>query len=159
TYPPLFSASSTWDPGIYNLDNISPGSRGAIAVVLGTPGPPIITVQPVGKVVPVGGSATLSAQAVGFPPLTYQWFFGTNAINGATNSSVTFTNMQSTQSGQYTVVVTNPSGSKASDPATLSVLATLDVRLVPAISLYGTIGKTYTLQYLTLGDGGTSWTD
>jgi hypothetical protein len=162
-YRPIYQASapvlSTWQPGTYTLDSVAVGSMGAIAVGLGEIGPPKVSVSPTNKIVPIGATVTFQAQATGFPPLTYQWLFGTNELGGETNSVLTFTNAQSTQSGQYRVLVTNPAGSTTSDPATLSVLATLDVHMVPAISLFGTVGLTYRLQYINIGGPTTEWTD
>lgn len=69
----------------------------------------------------VGGTADFSVDAAGNLPLAYQWFFGGAALLGATNSDLQLTNVQFSQAGAYTVVVTNAFGAVTSAPATLVV--------------------------------------
>lgn len=82
---------------------------------------PEIVGQPTNRTVTAGGTASFSVQAVGTGPLAYQWLFNSNVINGATNSSLTWTNVQMTQAGPYSVVVSNAYGSTTSSNATLTV--------------------------------------
>jgi hypothetical protein len=96
----------------------------------------------------IGSSAYLSVRAVGAPPLSFQWFLGTNSIPGATNSWLALVNLQPSQSGNYTVVVTNSAGAATSQPATLSVLPGLNINMVPAITMFGEVGQTYRLDYI-----------
>jgi len=87
------------------------------------PTPPLITTQPANQVVTVGGTASFSVTASGTLPLSYQWNFdGTNLV-GATNIVLTLVNVQLSQAGNYTVLVTNSYGSILSSNATLTVLA------------------------------------
>lgn len=80
------------------------------------PSSPIITSHPQGKVVTVTSNVTFSATATGTPPLTYQWFFnGTTPIPGATNTSITITNVKDANGGQYSVVVSNGSSATSSN--------------------------------------------
>jgi hypothetical protein len=84
--------------------------------------PPWIS-QPANQYVQAGSNATFSVEAGG-SPLTYQWYFQvglSNAIYGATNSSLTITNAQPANWGRYSVVVSNPYGSVASSQAWLLV--------------------------------------
>ncbi len=83
--------------------------------------PPTITVQPTNLTVTVGGTATFSVQANGAPPLFYQWNFGGTNIQDATNSTLTLTNIQLNQAGDYSVSVSNSYNSTNSSPATLTV--------------------------------------
>ena len=83
--------------------------------------PPFIIMQPVNQVVTVGGSVTLSVVVGGTPPLSYQWSLGGSALDGATNASLTLTNVQFSQAGNYSVVITNVAGTASSSNATLSV--------------------------------------
>ena len=80
-----------------------------------------VTIQPPSQTVPAGGSATFTANATGTPPFTYQWFFNGNPITGATSDTLVLTNLQTSQSGPYTVTVNNQSGTATSAPATLTV--------------------------------------
>ncbi len=87
------------------------------------PVPPFITSQPTNVTVNVGGSASFSVTAGGTAPLSYQWSFGTTNIAGATNTTLTLTNVQLTQAGSYSVLVTNIAGSTNSVAAVLTILA------------------------------------
>jgi sugar lactone lactonase YvrE len=84
-------------------------------------GSPQITAQPTDQYTAVGGSATFSVTASGSGTLTYQWNFGGSAISGATGSSYTVTNAQASNSGAYTVTVTNSNGSVTSSAGNLYV--------------------------------------
>jgi hypothetical protein len=85
--------------------------------------PPAITSQPLSQVAPVGTVATFNVVAMGSPPLSYQWRFnGTNVV-GATNMTLTLTNVQFSQAGNYAVLVTNLYGSVLSSNAVLTVIA------------------------------------
>jgi hypothetical protein len=88
------------------------------------PGPPSITTQPTNQTVAVGGTATFSVTVGGTPPLSYQWRFGKTNNRGATNTTLILTNVQVSQAGNYTVLVTNLYGSILSSNAVLTV--TLD---------------------------------
>ncbi|MBI5802424.1 MAG: immunoglobulin domain-containing protein [Verrucomicrobia bacterium] len=78
--------------------------------------------QPQSLTVIQGQNATFSANAVGSAPLTYQWRFAGVNISGATNTSITLTNVLLSQAGLYSVVVSNPFGTTTSANATLTVL-------------------------------------
>ena len=87
--------------------------------------PPRILLQPVGQTNTVGSTINFSVGAYANSPLFYQWrYLGTN-ISGATNSSLSLTNVALNQSGNYDVVVTNYLGSVTSSPAMLDVLFVL----------------------------------
>jgi uncharacterized protein YjdB len=81
---------------------------------------PIITQQPVSQVLVVGQSATFTVVALG-GDLFYQWSEGSAPIPGATNPTLTLTNLALTNAGSYSVLVTNALGSTNSVTVTLSV--------------------------------------
>jgi hypothetical protein len=85
---------------------------------------PFITIQPTNQTMAVGGTASFSVTAGGSPPLSYQWRFGGTNLSGATNTTLILTNVQVSQAGNYTVLVTNLYGSILSSNAVLTV--TLD---------------------------------
>ncbi len=108
-------------------------------------------------------TSIFTVSAAGTPPLTYLWFFnGTNLIAGNTNS-LSLTNVQPGESGNYVVVITNLAGSMASPPTTLRVLvpplitsAAVSGTTV-AVSMMSVAGLNYILEYKTnLSD--LSWT-
>jgi hypothetical protein len=86
-----------------------------------TPMPPAIYSQPTNQTVIVGQTANMTIGANGTLPLSYQWNFKDGSIAGATSSSLTLTNVQQSQAGSYTVVITNSAGSVTSSPAILVV--------------------------------------
>ena len=85
---------------------------------------PVIIFQPTNQTVVVGGTASFNVTATGIPPLSYQWNINGTFIAGATNTSLTLTNVQSSQDGNYAMLVTNAFGSTLSSNALLTV--TLD---------------------------------
>ena len=87
----------------------------------GTVPPPVILTGPQSQTVPVGGDTTLTVVASG-EQLTYQWQHEGSNIAGASNSSLPLSDVQSSDAGTYTVVVSNPGGSVTSDPAVLTVI-------------------------------------
>src|SRR5262249_29691206 len=95
-----------------------PSSNAALTVVV----PPIITQQPTNLVVNLTSNATfsVSVSAASTPPLSYQWLWNGNPLAGATNLSLTIANVQITNVGYYSIVVTNIAGSSASVEASLT---------------------------------------
>ena len=97
-------------------------SRVAVLTVLL---PPVILQQPTNQAVDAGTNAVFVVVADGTPPLTYQWWFNaTNWLAGATDVTVTITNVQATNVGSYQVVVSNAVGVVTSLVATLSFTRT-----------------------------------
>jgi hypothetical protein len=80
-----------------------------------------VTIQPPSQDVLEGSSVTFTANATGAPPFAYQWFFNTNLLPGETNSTLGLNNVQTNQSGNYTVTVSNQTGTATSAPAVLTV--------------------------------------
>ena len=83
--------------------------------------PPGITTQPASQTVPAGSNVNFSVAATGTAPLSYQWKKDGADIPGATGVTLTLTNVQPSDAGSYTVVVSNSLGDATSDPATLTV--------------------------------------
>lgn len=67
----------------------------------------------------VGSTVSFSSHAVGSAPLSYQWFFNSSSLSGATNNGLTLTNVQSSQAGNYWIVATNSYGTATSSVVTL----------------------------------------
>jgi hypothetical protein len=107
-------------------------------------------IQPSGITTNLGSTVTFTATAQGTQPFTYLWTYQGNPITGATNASLTLTNLQTSQTGTYAVTVANAYGNQnvstfltvnsgpavisqdiqptnvtayASDPVTLSIVA------------------------------------
>jgi len=114
-----YNGSGTYTGGSANwrVDDLS------LTVALQTP--PAIATHPASQSKNVGDSVTFSVTATGSETLTYQWRFKGSPIGGATGSSLSLSNVQLTDAGDYDVVVTNPVTSVTSNAATLTVAVPL----------------------------------
>jgi hypothetical protein len=94
--------------------------------------PPVITTQPTNQAVAVGSVVAMVTTVTGTPPFSFQWQVqGTNLtwtnlvnggnISGATNTTLTINPAQTTNSGNYQLIVTNYGGSVTSLVANLTV--------------------------------------
>ena len=81
-----------------------------------------VNISPPNLIVLAGSNGVLSASASGLPPLSYQWQNSQGAIAAATNASYTIFGAQSSDSGNYSVIVSNPFGSVTSGVATVTVV-------------------------------------
>ncbi len=95
-------------------------SSNALLVITTTP---VITNQPQNQTVNVGENATFTIGATGPGPLGYQWRFAGTNLPGAGEVTFTRTNARLADAGNYSVVVTNTSGSVTSEVAVLTVNA------------------------------------
>ena len=85
-------------------------------------GSPIITSQPASSTNIVGTTATFTVAAAGSISFDYQWSENGTNIDGATASTLTLTNVQLSQNGNYySVLVTNLYGATNSLAAVLTV--------------------------------------
>ncbi|MGC8742650.1 MAG: LamG-like jellyroll fold domain-containing protein [Verrucomicrobiia bacterium] len=92
-------------------------------VVIGTPqGPPIIASQPVSVTNYEGMTAVFYVSATGLAPLNYQWRKDGVDLPYQTNTTLVISNIQLSDSGEYTVVVSNSLGTITSSPAILNVI-------------------------------------
>lgn len=122
--------------------------------------PPTIMRHPTSQTVPVGSEVVLTATALGMPPMSYQWFFNkTNLIEGATYPNLKLSNVQPSNSGAYTMKVSNPVGSVTSNPAMLSVAPTLEIKWLPGVLLTGGIGTTYRLEWINRVGSVDTWSN
>ncbi|MCX6916885.1 MAG: immunoglobulin domain-containing protein, partial [Verrucomicrobia bacterium] len=119
---------------------------------------PTIHKSPQSRTAEAGSAISFSARAEGFPPITYEWVFNaTNLLCSGTNSLLLLTNVQPSQAGAYTVVVTNLFGASTSTPAMLSVIPPVPRKMVPAISLTGDVGSVLHPSYADALGRGADW--
>ena len=86
------------------------------------PTAPVILAQPQNQSAAPSNSVSFTIVVSGSAPLAYQWYFNTNSpIANATNATLALSNLQATNAGVYSVVVTNTAGSVASSNAQLAV--------------------------------------
>lgn len=82
---------------------------------------PTIATQPQAQSVTAGNDVTFTVGVSGTSPFTYVWLRNGSVISGATAASLTLRSVQATDSGGYTVVVTNAGGTATSNAAPLTV--------------------------------------
>ncbi len=104
------------DSGPFALDDVQ------IIPLANADGPPIIVTPPANRVAVQGGAARFTVLAAGGLPLFYHWQFEATNISGATNATLTLTNLTANQAGAYSVTVSNAQGSVTSGGAQLTVL-------------------------------------
>ena len=123
--------------------------------------PPSIGLQPSSQSVMLGSSASFSVSVSGTPPFHYQWQFnGINLLN-ATNAVYSIRAVGATNTGNYSVVVTNSAGSVTSSDALLTVIVppTLALEFLagyPLLNLSGMLSSNFVVQYST-NLAGTNW--
>jgi hypothetical protein len=109
---------------------------------------PIITNQPP-RIVPswsfqhlavfVGANASFTIQATGTAPLSYQWRLDGNELAGQTNRTLSFSSVQPTNEGDYTVVVTNVAGAVTSYSSRLYVVPPMSWWVIT--NFYNSLGR------------------
>ena len=124
--PLLLANSQLTNSGNYSVivTNLFGSATSSNAVLLLTNAPPSITVPPQSQSILAGQSVAFSVAATGTPPLNYQWLFNGTNIFGATTNSFSLANVQATNGGNYSVIVSNFAGSVTSSPALLTVVFT-----------------------------------
>ncbi len=93
---------------------------------------PVITSQPLSYRPVPGTNVSFFVVATGPGTLTYQWRRNAQTIQGATSPTLTLTNVQTANNGDYTVVVANNFGSTVSAPGNLDVLTPPVISFQPA---------------------------
>jgi outer membrane protein assembly factor BamB len=89
---------------------------------------PVVVKQPGRQEVVLGGTMRLTVQSYGAAPMVYQWLkngvglVDGGRITGATTATLTISNVQLDDAGNYEVVVSNTAGSVTSQPAATVVL-------------------------------------
>jgi pectate lyase len=103
------------------------GSSNAFLTVNSSPVAPTFISQPASQIAVAGSTVTFSAQAAGTAPISYQWNKNGTPVAGATSTSLTVTNVQTTNAGSYTLTASNSVGGATSDAAVLTVTTTVSV--------------------------------
>ena len=117
-----------------------------------------ITTQPQSQSVVAGSNAVFTVVAGGQTPIFFQWSFnGTNLTNsthiaGATNATLTISNVVAGDAGTYRVGVTNSHGGVLSSNATLTVLIPAAITTQPS-NMVAAIGDTVVLSVGATGTG------
>jgi hypothetical protein len=123
--------------------NVSPYIAEAILVR----STPTFLIVPPTQTAEAGATVHLAANATGVPPLAYQWYFdGTNLLS-CTNPDLVLTSLLLSQSGTYTVVISNGYGAVTSAPVILNVIAPVERRPVPGVKVTGQTGSLCNVDY------------
>jgi hypothetical protein len=96
-------------------------TRQSYSITVTVLAPPIITAQPVAATANQGASVSFSVTATG-TNLSYQWKMNGANLAGEAGDTLSLNNLQGTQAGSYSVVVSNSAGSVTSNAAVLTVL-------------------------------------
>lgn len=102
------------------VDSIT-SSNALLSVIPYPVNPPVFIVQPTNQFAIVGSNVTFAVVVAGSPPLRFQWNLDGATPAWATNYSVTLTNVQLAQAGNYFVTVSNANGVTVSSNAVLTV--------------------------------------
>ena len=97
--------------------------------------PPYIAAAPESAAAATGDNIPFNVVAGGTPALAYQWRFNGTNLAGATSSSYTRLNAQAIHAGNYSVVVTNGSGSITSAVATLTLTPSVPLQFTSITAL------------------------
>jgi hypothetical protein len=114
------------------------------------PRPPAIIVQPQDQTVVAGLDAHFSVTAEGSAPLSYQWFFRGANLPGQIQTNLLLSAVTTNKAGDYTVIISNPSGSITSQVARLTVTIPpprLKLAMYAGITIEGEPGRTYKIEY------------
>jgi alpha-tubulin suppressor-like RCC1 family protein len=90
--------------------------------------PPVITRPPANLFEPLNANAVFAGTASGTEPLSYQWYFNGAPLldggrtSGSRASTLTISNLQTNDQGQYQFIVTNNYGAATSSLVKLTVL-------------------------------------
>lgn len=129
------AADGTYSVVVSNFVGVTNSSY-AVLFVNTNPVAPTFTSQPASLVVLTGGNAVFNAAVVGTLPIYYRWYDNGVAIPGATSLTLSLANVQTTNSGSYTLVASNSAGVVTSSAAILTVTP-----LIPVVNTdYNLIG-------------------
>jgi hypothetical protein len=131
-----------------NVVAVAAGGYHSLALKVDLLNLPVITQQPAGTNVMVGGTAVFAVETSG-RLLSYQWYHvtetSTNLLVGQTNATLMITNVQRTDAGWYYVVVSDSAHTVTSAMAQLVVVGVTRPQIVGG-GMSGTVGK---LQFMT----------
>jgi hypothetical protein len=107
----------------------------------------------------MGSGASFSVSVSGTAPFHYQWRFNGNNLLNATNAAYVIQALGATNTGSYSVIVTNLAGSVTSSNALLTVIVPPTVALellagYPLLNLEGMLSSNFVVQYSTNLAGG-----
>jgi hypothetical protein len=113
--PNIFISTTNSNIGIYATNNVSTGGVYKVAIT-NIAGPAVggfsssaylyVVMPPTNRQVNLGDSASFSVSPVDPGLFTYQWQFNGTNINSGTNNTLALANVQNSDQGPYSVIVT-----------------------------------------------------
>ena len=157
-----FTASNVfvgfWDqyPSLSDNNTLSFGLVDNVRVEVPAVAPVIVT-NPIARTVRLGTNVAFTASASGLPVPSYQWQLNGTNLPGATNTTYALAFVAAANTGTYTAVATNITGTATSSGATLALVAPAAARFqslsvtgaVVQISFQGDSYWTYTIETST----------
>lgn len=125
-----------------NLTGIAAGDSFNIGL---TPAP-VLRAQPAGQALVPGMNTTFNVTAISPTPIHYQWLKDGTNIPGAISAAFTLTNTQTSDGGNYSVIVSNQYGSI---PSAAALLAPLPMLLSLPANRIAQLGGAVTFSTLT----------
>jgi formylglycine-generating enzyme required for sulfatase activity len=120
---------------------------------------PTILIPPRTQTAEAGSAVGLSVRASGALPLSFLWYLNyTNLLSYGTNWELEATNVQFSQIGTYTVVISNVLGAITSSPAMLNVIAPVERRPVPGVKVTGDPASVVNVDYANSLSPAPNWT-
>lgn len=135
----------------YILNNAGLSSAATATVSIATT--PVITRPPVGADVCEGEAASLGVTADAQGTVSYQWYFNSVPIPGATEANLTISTMTAQRDGTYWVVVSTACGSVTSREAVLVLKTATTITQQPPATLDVTSGQPLTITVTANGSG------
>ncbi len=135
----------------YQIQVIGSSST-AYQFLLEATNPPLILQPPRSVTVSSNASTLFTVVADGYRPLRYQWRMAGTNLPGQTATMLALTNIDGSQAGNYSVIVTNMGGSVTSAPAVLAVSTAIVQPSLMAMS-----GATGQFMFALTGEAGRNY--
>jgi alpha-tubulin suppressor-like RCC1 family protein len=137
-----------------NLFSVNGAGAAYHALTVVNDGSPLMIHPPVGLTAFVGRDARLHGDAVGAPPLNYQWLCNGTNVPNATNTTLIFSNVQPASAGNYQLQVSNSMNLTMSLAATLTVVSNTALNFLSQPATQTNFqGSKVALQISVIGNG------
>ena len=147
--------------GLSNVVAVAAGYYHSLALVQNPAAqvPPLIRwVGQTNRTIPAGHGAVIIPLLSGSLPMSFQWYFNGSPLSGQTNKWLALNSLQSSQSGNYQLIVSNNYGSATSPVTTITIGQPPAIVLQPADQSV-VLGNTATFGAPVFGDAplGCQW--
>jgi BspA type Leucine rich repeat region (6 copies)/Immunoglobulin domain len=120
---------------------------------------PTIQTSPQTQTAEAGSPVSLRMKAGSPLPLFYFWYLNaTNLVSSGTNWQLDLPNVRFSQSGPYTVVISNVLGAVTTSPAMLQVIPAVERTPVPGVKVTGQTGNLLNVDYAESLSPAPNWT-